>query len=127
MAEQKKEAAAPQRRPGQGGGAFGGHGLVGTGAKSKDFKRSGKRLLGLLRPHYAMIALVIALAVVSVSLSTVGPRILGQATNLLFAGVIQSKLPHGVTQAQVVAGLKAPDVGQQTIAQQPVAAPANPQ
>ncbi len=53
------------------------------------------------------IALVVALAIVSVALSTVGPRILGQATNLLFAGVIQSKLPHGVTQAQVVAGLKA--------------------
>ncbi|HEY3317576.1 MAG TPA: ABC transporter ATP-binding protein [Coriobacteriia bacterium] len=101
MAEHKE---TPRRG---GGGPFGGHGIIGTGAKSKDFRASGKRLVGLLRPHYAMIALVIVLAIVSVTLSTVGPRILGQATNLLFAGVIQSKLPHGVTQAQVVAGLRA--------------------
>lgn len=101
MAEEKKQ---PRRG---GGGLFGGHGMIGTGAKSKDFKASGKRLLGLLRPHRAMISIVIALAIVSVVLSTVGPRILGQATNVLFAGVIQSELPQGVTQAQAIAGLRA--------------------
>jgi ATP-binding cassette subfamily B protein len=103
MAEEKK----PQRRGGGGGGPFGSHGMIGTGAKSKDFKGSGKRLLALLRPHRVMITVVIALAVVSVALSTVGPRILGEATNLLFAGAIQSNLPAGTTQAQVIEGLRA--------------------
>ena len=115
MAERNEQTPRGGGRPGGpagpghggGGGPFGGQGMIGTGAQSRDFKRSGKRLLGLLGPRRAMIALVVALAIVSVALSTVGPRILGQATNLLFAGVIQSKLPHGVTQAQVVAGLKA--------------------
>jgi ATP-binding cassette, subfamily B, multidrug efflux pump len=83
-------------RPGAGGGAFGGHGLIGSGAKSKDFRRSGKRLLGLLRPHYGMIALVIIIAVGSVALSTVGPRILGQATNKLFSGVVSQMLTQQV-------------------------------
>jgi ATP-binding cassette subfamily B multidrug efflux pump len=95
----------PGRRPG--GMPFGGHGMIGTGAKSRDFKTSGKRLIGLLRPHFTMIVLVVALAVCSVTLSTIGPRLLGQATNLVFAGLIQSRLPSSVTQEQVVAGLKA--------------------
>lgn len=98
-------------RPGGpgGGGPFGGHGLVGSGAKSKDFKGSGKRLVGLLRPHRVMIGIVIALAVVSVAASTVGPKILGQATNKLFAGVmsqyvteqVQERLPAGVPLSSV--------------------------
>lgn len=103
------------RRMGGGGGPMGGHGIIGTGAKSKDFGRSARRLAGLLRPHRAMIALVIALAVVSVSLATVGPKILGNATNLLFSGVVSAQMPEGATKAQVVAGLKAQ--GQDQLAQ----------
>jgi len=95
--------AGPGGRPG-GGAAFGGGHMIAAGAKSKDFKASGKRLLGLLSPHRVMIALVVALAVVSVTLSTVGPKILGEATNKLFNGVmsqyvtaqVQKQLPPGV-------------------------------
>lgn len=86
---------------------MGGHGLIGTGAKSKDFKGSGRRLAGLLRPHRFMIAVVIALGIVSVGLETAGPRILGNATNVLFSGVISEQLPEGVTQEQAIAGLRA--------------------
>ncbi|HET6351758.1 MAG TPA: ABC transporter ATP-binding protein [Coriobacteriia bacterium] len=99
----------PGRGPRRGGGGpmMGGHGVVGTGVTSKNFGQSAKRLGSLLKPHAAMIALVIALAIVSVTLSTVGPRILGKATNVLFAGVISAKLPAGATKAQVIAGLQA--------------------
>jgi ATP-binding cassette, subfamily B, multidrug efflux pump len=107
MAEHKEEKPRTGGRPGGGGGGFGNHGLIGSGAKSKDFKGSARRLLNLLRPHRAMIAFVIVLAIVSVTLSIIGPRILGQATNVLFSGVISSKLPAGATKAQVVAGLRA--------------------
>ena len=39
----------------------------------------------------------------SVALSVLGPKILGNATNLIFAGFIGSQIPAGVTKAEVVA------------------------
>ena len=51
------------------------------------------------------------LAVVSVTFAILGPKILGEATNLIFEGVISAQLPAGVTQDQVVAGLRAPGPG----------------
>lgn len=36
-----------------------------------------------------------------------GPKILGQATDLIFSGVIGSRIPAGVTKAQAVARLRA--------------------
>ena len=112
MAERQedKKSTAPAgpggHRP---GGGFGPPGLIGAGAKSKDFKGSGRRLLGLLQPHRTMIALVIALAILSVALSTVGPKILGRATNVLFSGVmseyittqVEKELPPGVPVSSV--------------------------
>jgi ATP-binding cassette subfamily B multidrug efflux pump len=83
--------------------------------KPKNFLDSGKRLLSLLRPHRAMIAIVIALGVVSVACSISGPKLLGNATTVLFTGVISKGLPAGVTQAQVIAGLQAK--GQTQLAQ----------
>lgn len=94
MAEENKERRGPGGGPG-----FGGHGAAGMPvAKSKDFKGSAKRLAGLLRPHRTMIATVIVLAIVSVALSTIGPRILGEATNVLFRGIISQELTERVEQ-----------------------------
>ena len=47
---------------------------------------------------------VVLLAVVSVSFAVVGPKILGNATNIIFEGASASSCPPGVTQEQVVAG-----------------------
>jgi ATP-binding cassette subfamily B multidrug efflux pump len=47
------------------------------------------------------------LAIVSVTFAVVGPKILGNATNIIFQGAISKQLPVGVTQAQAVAGLRA--------------------
>ena len=47
------------------------------------------------------------LAVVSVTFAVIGPKILGNATNDIFAGVLCKQIPAGVTQEQVVAGLRA--------------------
>jgi ATP-binding cassette subfamily B protein len=80
--------------------------------KSKDFGRSFKRLLGRLRPEAWRIAAVIALCAISVVLQVVGPKILGNATNIIFAGVIGQDLPAGMTQAQVEALLRARGQGQ---------------
>src|SRR3954468_12981526 len=75
--------------------------------KSKNFGASFRRLLGRLRPEAPRIAVVLVLAVGSVAFAVVGPKILGDATNIIFEGFIGSQLPAGLTQAQVEAGLRA--------------------
>jgi ATP-binding cassette subfamily B protein len=75
--------------------------------KSLNFGPSAKRLLGRLRPHRDKVAVVLVFAVVSVALSSIGPKILGRATDLLFAGAIGAQLPAGVSKEQVVEGLRA--------------------
>jgi len=54
--------------------------------KALDFKGSGRRLLGLLRPYRLLTTLALALAVGSVTLSVLAPRLLGEAINLVFDG-----------------------------------------
>ena len=61
-------------------------GQLGPPQKAKSFGPSAKRLLGLLRPQRKAIYVVIALAIGSVALSVAGPKMLGRATNLIFAG-----------------------------------------
>ena len=97
--------ARPPMRRGPGGGPFGGMSL--PAEKAMDFWPSAKRLLGRLRPERLWLLLVLGLAVVSVTFSVIGPRLLGEGTNLVFAGVVSRSLPAGVTQAQVIAGLRA--------------------
>nr|WP_312717948.1 ABC transporter ATP-binding protein [Mobilicoccus sp.] len=75
--------------------------------KSLDFFGSGRRLLGRLAPVRLQVIAAVALTVLSVSLSVLGPKVLGRATDLLFAGVIGANLPAGTTKEQVVAGLQA--------------------
>jgi ATP-binding cassette, subfamily B, multidrug efflux pump len=74
--------------------------------KSLDFRGSSRRLLGTLRPHRLLVGLSLLLAAASVTLSVLGPRLLGDATNLIFTGVISRQIPPGVTQAQAVARLR---------------------
>ena len=63
-----------------------------------NFWPSAKRLLGQLRPERLWLVLVLMLAVVSVTFSVIGPRLLGEGTNLIFAGVVSKQLPAGVSQ-----------------------------
>jgi ATP-binding cassette, subfamily B, multidrug efflux pump len=92
------------RRPMQ-RGPFGGAGM--PAEKSMNFWPSAKRLLGTLKPHRVGLAFVFVLTALSVGFSVIGPKLLGEGTNLIFEGVISKKLPSGVTQDQVVAGLRA--------------------
>ncbi|MGV8968235.1 MAG: ABC transporter ATP-binding protein, partial [Cellulomonas sp.] len=82
--------------------------------KSMDFRGSGRRLLGVLRPERAKVAGVMSLAVASVSLVVLGPKILGTATNIIFEGVIGKQLPAGITQQQAIDAARAQ--GQNTFA-----------
>ncbi|WP_406210978.1 ABC transporter ATP-binding protein/permease [Kitasatospora sp. NBC_01560] len=75
--------------------------------KSMDFKGSGKRVLALLRPERALLGGVLALGVLSIGCAVTGPKILGNATDLIFAGVVGSKFPAGASKEQVIDGLRA--------------------
>jgi len=75
--------------------------------KSMDFWPSARRLLGRLGPDRARVGLVVGLTVGSVGCAVVGPRILGRATDLIFAGVIGRQLPSGITQEQAETALRA--------------------
>ncbi len=71
-----------------------------------NFVPSAHRLLGRLQPERARVGLVVALAVVGVGFSVVGPAILGNATNVIFTGVIGSRLPAGSSVHQAAAAAR---------------------
>ncbi|WP_066949735.1 ABC transporter ATP-binding protein [Streptomyces lushanensis] len=75
--------------------------------RSTDFKESGKRLLRLLAVERTTLWWMLTAGVLSVALSVIGPKILGQATDLIFAGVIGRQTPEGASKAQTIEGLRA--------------------
>ncbi|OXM69930.1 ABC transporter ATP-binding protein [Amycolatopsis vastitatis] len=75
--------------------------------KALDFKGSLKRLLRMLAPQRLYLIGVLVLGAVSVALTVIGPKILGQATDAILAGVLGKQVPPGVTKEQIVAGLRA--------------------
>jgi ATP-binding cassette subfamily B protein len=88
----------------------GGFGPFGGGApveKAMNFRRSVRRLLARLSPERMKLAGVILLGVTSVGFMVIGPKILGRATDLIFAGAIGKRLPAGLTEAQVIAMARA--------------------
>ncbi|TFC80354.1 ABC transporter ATP-binding protein [Cryobacterium cheniae] len=98
-------ARPPARGPGPGHGPFGG--MSAPAEKAMTFGPSARRLLGRLRPERLWLALVLVLAVASVTFAVLGPRLLGEGTNLIFAGIISQDLPAGVSQAQLIDQLRA--------------------
>jgi ATP-binding cassette subfamily B protein len=78
-----------------------------SGEKALNFRGSMLRLLTMLRPERAIAAAVLLFGIASVTLTVIGPKILGQATDLIVAGVVGKSLHGGVTRDQAVAGLRA--------------------
>ena len=75
--------------------------------KLQDFKGSTKRLLKLLKPQLALVSVALLFGVGSVGLAVSGPKLLGKATDIIFAGWIGKLTPAGVTKAQAIASLRA--------------------
>jgi ATP-binding cassette subfamily B protein len=101
-----KETERVQTGPGGPGRGPMGGGMIGQ--KADTFWPSLKRLLARLRPERAKTYAVLALTVVSVVLTAVGPKILGRATDLIFAGLIGNNvLASGATQEQAIEALRA--------------------
>ena len=71
------------------------------------FWPSVRRLMSRLSPERVKLVTVLALGVASVAFMVIGPKILGRATDLIFAGAIGRQLPAGLTTEQVVAAARA--------------------
>ena len=66
-------------------GRFGAAGM--PAERSRDFRGALRRLLATMRPERVRALAVIVLAVMSVTLTVLGPRLLGEATNVIVDGV----------------------------------------
>lgn len=86
--------------------------------KASNFRESFFRMIGLLAPYKWVFGLVSLLGAIGVVLAVVAPKVLGEATNVIFEGVVSASLgaqfPAGTSQAQVVEALRA--AGQDDVA-----------
>lgn len=82
--------------------------MAGTGPDhhSLDFKGSGKRLVAQFKPERLTIYALLLCVLVSVGLSVIGPKILGKATDLVFAGIIGRQMPAGDTKEEALASMR---------------------
>ncbi len=81
--------------------------MMGPAQRSLDFKGSGKRLLGQLAQDRGKLWGMVLAVVGSVGCAVVGPKILGEATDLVFAGIVGREMPAGPTKQQVLDGMRA--------------------
>ncbi|MBW9109965.1 ABC transporter ATP-binding protein [Microbacterium ureisolvens] len=72
------------------------------GEKARNFGPSAKRLLAMLRPDRLLLFVVLVFSILSVTLSVIGPKLLGEGTNVVFAGFISLQVPAGMTKQQVI-------------------------
>src|SRR5690606_27296391 len=96
-----------------GGGGWGGP----AQGKADSFGPNFFRMLGLLRPYAFWFVLVSLLGAGGVVLAVIAPRVLGEATNVVFEGFVSSQLgtagvPAGLSQEQVVELLRSQNQGQ---------------
>lgn len=84
--------------------------------KAKSFWPSLKRFAGRLRGEIIPLIVVIVSGVASVGLTVMGPKMLGQGTNILMEGYVSKELtgmfPEGTTQDQVIDALRQAGQGQ---------------
>src|SRR5579872_1675195 len=103
--------ATAQRRGGPGW-----MGMAGPPAgKLNNPGRTLRKLLARLKPETRLLGVVAILGIGSVAFSVIGPKIIGNATNIIFNGIVGKMLPAGMTKAQAIALLQAH--GQSQIAQ----------
>ncbi|MFB0626143.1 ABC transporter ATP-binding protein [Streptomyces sp. AB3(2024)] len=89
----------------------GGRMMAGPAQRSMDFKGSGKRLLRQLAQDRAKLWGMVAAVFASVACAVVGPKILGEATDLVFAGIVGRQMPAGISKEQALEGLRAKGQG----------------
>jgi ATP-binding cassette subfamily B protein len=98
------------RRMGRGPGGPGAA-LVTPTEKARDFWGTMRRLVGTMRPERLRLGGMVLLGIVSVVFAVLGPRILGDATNIIFDGVFSKRIRAGATKAQAIAYERAHGLG----------------
>jgi ATP-binding cassette subfamily B protein len=86
--------------------------MAGPPQTGKDLRRALRLLLGRLRPERTKIALAAILASFGIAFVVAAPRIIGNATNVIFNGLIGKSLPVGMTKLQAETYLRANGQGQ---------------
>lgn len=81
--------------------------------RAKDFRGTLRRLSDRLLRDRLLVWGVVGFGVVATSLSVVGPKVLGRATDIVFTGYLSNQFPAGQTKAEVVAQLRAEGNDQQ--------------
>ncbi|WP_042172180.1 ABC transporter ATP-binding protein [Streptomyces sp. NBRC 110035] len=79
---------------------------AGPDHQSLHFKESGTRLVRRFGPERLTLYGLLACVVLSVGLSVIGPKILGRATDLVFAGIVGRDMPAGATKEQVLESMR---------------------
>jgi ATP-binding cassette subfamily B multidrug efflux pump len=83
-------------------------GMIGMpAAKAMTFGPSARRLMGRLAPERGIMSAVVLLAVIAVSFTVAGPKLLGRATDIIFAGILGRQLPAGLTTEQAADAARA--------------------
>jgi ATP-binding cassette subfamily B protein len=78
----------------------------GPDQRSMDFKGSLARLIVHFRPERLTLGLLLLCTLLSVGLSVAGPKILGRATDLVFAGIVGRQMEPGQSKEQVLDGMR---------------------
>jgi ATP-binding cassette subfamily B multidrug efflux pump len=81
--------------------------------KLQDFKGSTKRLLKLLKPQWPLVSVAVLFGIGSVGLAVTGPKLLGKATDIIFAGWIGKLTASAPNKAAAVSALRASGHGNQ--------------
>lgn len=110
---EKEEAEQAEKARQQGGSMFDGP----APGKANQFGPSFKRMIGLLKPSAVWFVLVSIFGALGVVLAVAAPKVLGNATNIIYEGFTSLALgkgqngfpgfPKGTDQAQVVEALRA--------------------
>ncbi|TGO04457.1 ABC transporter ATP-binding protein [Serinibacter arcticus] len=105
MSERRSDSAVVQEgRRGRQGGPMGAMGM--PAEKALDLRGTIGRLLGDMREHRLALAVSVVLGIGSVILAVLGPRLLGDATNLVFGGVLSRGLPAGDSREEALERLR---------------------
>lgn len=96
-AEEQAEIARQSSRTTRRGGHGGGNRVA---EKAVNFGPSLKRLLGTLKPYRGVLSIVVVIAAIAVTMSVVGPKILGRATDVIFGGIMTRRIGERMPQAR---------------------------
>jgi len=89
MSNEQKKSIVPQARPGMGQGP---RGMMSVGEKPKSMKAALKTLVRYLKPFVPQLVIIMAFAMTGAAFGILGPRLLGEITNEVQAGISYNPL-----------------------------------